>query len=814
MDSDFNVSTDVRCASDDAPIEYIEIELATDSPGEAEDHQFAKTLEDAPSGGVTAFSSVVDVEPHAFVTLQDVADTIEQSLKDETEKARAFLSTGDRDRYNAIKCRDIISVAWAGAFSRRRSGCWHSASGLVAIDVDRLDDTMNLQALKEKVFESSWVALIAETLSGAGLRIIVNAGVRDPDPSRYEAGWAAATRWLRESFALEADQAAADYTRTSALCHDPHVLYRLDSTPFPDDVSWRTCAVASEASVTPVNAEQVSDKTNKKDSFRGRRVDFGSVNRAILTRGAADVLSKLMPDGVQRGDDFVALNPTRDDKSHGSFKIHLQTGRWKDWATDDSGGDFVSLFGYLKGIESQAAAAREFCREFELDVGGEHDQFERDEGGTILRTIQNYRVAISILGVHLSYDELGMSEQIDGLEGFGPRVNDAALRCLFFRCEEILGFLPTFKTFSDLVLDECRKHRVHPVKSYLEKITWDGVSRLDTWLSRYAEASDTELNRSVGSKFMIAAVRRINHPGTKFDTMLVLEGEQGTCKSSLLRTLAVNESWFSDSLPLNADSKVIIEQTSGKWIIEACELQGLRKSDSEALKAMLSRSVDRARLAYGRLTEEVPRSCVFAGTTNSAEYLRDPTGHRRFWPVSTGRIDLEALLEDRDQLWAEAVHRERIGESITLPPELWNEAAQVQGAREIADPWLDRLGELLEGLVGRISTVNLFEALGVDLAKANQADKGRVGAAMKRLGWAKSRRKSWKGSYWYHRGDEAALTRVLVPVRSVARPYACTALRVECEGASLPAEPSELSTSGEGLSLTTEEAQRLLDPDS
>jgi predicted P-loop ATPase len=110
--------------------------------------------------------------------------------------------------------------------------------------------------------------------------------------------------------------------------------------------------------------------------------------------------------------------------------------------------------------------------------------------------------------------------------------------------------------------------------------------------------------------------------------MLIFEQPlQGTDKSSALAILAVNDDWFTDDLPLNVDSKKVIESLRGRWIIEAAELSGMKKADVEHLKAMLSRRIDRARMAYGRLPIEAPRQCVIAGTTNKGQYLRDTTGN-------------------------------------------------------------------------------------------------------------------------------------------------------------------------------------------
>jgi predicted P-loop ATPase len=171
------------------------------------------------------------------------------------------------------------------------------------------------------------------------------------------------------------------------------------------------------------------------------------------------------------------------------------------------------------------------------------------------------------------------------------------------------------------------------VCDYLDSLEWDGSPRLDKWLVTYAGAEDSSYVRAVGPLTLIAAVRRVRWPGAKFDELPVLESPtQGTDKSTAIRILAVKDDWFTDYLPLNAEPKVVIERTCGKWIIEAGELSGMRRGDIDKLKGLLSRSADRGRLAYAKFPSEVPRQFIAIGTTNNREYLKDQT-NRRFWPV-------------------------------------------------------------------------------------------------------------------------------------------------------------------------------------
>jgi predicted P-loop ATPase len=217
--------------------------------------------------------------------------------------------------------------------------------------------------------------------------------------------------------------------------------------------------------------------------------------------------------------------------------------------------------------------------------------------------------------------------------------------------------------------------------------------------------------------------------------MLVLEGKQGTNKSTALKILAVHKEWFSDDLPLNADGKRVIEGTQGHWIIEAAELKGMRKGETEALKSFLSRTDDHARLSYDRLTSHVPRQSVIFGTTNHEKYLKDVTGNRRFWPARVGKFKLKALRRNRDQLWAEAAYRESQGESTRLNSSLWDEAEFHQGKRLVDEPFVDTLREHLGDYEGKIRAVSAWKILGIEAGRRSQYDNERLSDAMRQLGW-------------------------------------------------------------------------------
>jgi predicted P-loop ATPase len=371
-------------------------------------------------------------------------------------------------------------------------------------------------------------------------------------------------------------------------------------------------------------------------------------------------------------------------------------------------------------------------------------------------------VALRRLGVLVRHDIFQDRLIIDGLAGCGPLLDDRAMERLWLTIDERFRFRPGKDFFWTVVGDEARQHAYHPVCAYLASLKWDGVPRIDKWLTTYGGAESTPYTDAVGALALVAAVRRVRQPGCKFDEMVVLESAQGTDKSTALRTLAVRDEWFSDDLPLgNADGKRVIEALAGRWIVEAAELNGMRKGDVDHLKASLSRTHDRARMSYDRLVTEAPRQCVIMGTTNSAEYLRDSTGNRRFWPVSIKRFDIDALRRDRDQLWAEAAAREAQGASIRLDPSLWAAAADEQAERRIADPWEEMIVEHLLGREGKLKVEDAWKLVGVPEGQRTQEHNRRLGEAMRKAGWDRTRRRA-RGdrSYVYCKGRSESWIRV------------------------------------------------------
>ena len=366
------------------------------------------------------------------------------------------------------------------------------------------------------------------------------------------------------------------------------------------------------------------------------------------------------------------------------------------------------------------------------------DGFVRGQNDEILRGHpENIRRACTLLGIALHHNAFLMLTEIT--EGnTRSELTDAKAIRLRFLIQEMFGFLPSKQLFEDVLTDIAHQNSYHPVRDYLDGLKWDGVPRIDNWLPVYAGAEDTPFNRSVGRIFLVAGVRRIRQPGAKYDTMLVFESGQGKDKSKALRALATKDEWFTDNLPLSADPKEVIEATCGVWIAEFAELDGISRRDVGHVKSFLSKQDDRARPAYGRRSERIPRQFVPAGSTNDAQYLLD-IENRRFWPVSIKKFDTEKLKRDVDQLWAEAAHYEAEGESITLQEDLWAAAAEAQEQREVDSPILDALRTIVRGK-DWISAALLWETLGTPLERRSSMVTA-VGKAMRKLNF--ERKQVW-----------------------------------------------------------------------
>ena len=317
----------------------------------------------------------------------------------------------------------------------------------------------------------------------------------------------------------------------------------------------------------------------------------------------------------------------------------------------------------------------------------------------------------------------------------------------------------------------------HPIREYLDALPeWDKVPRVDTLLIDYLGAEDNAYVRAVTRKTLCAAVRRVQEPGVKFDTMLVLNGPQGIGKSTLISRLAGE--WFSDSLNLgDTKDKTAAEKLQGYWILEIGELAGLRKAEVETLRSFLSRQNDIYRAAFGRRPTPHLRQCIFFGTTNAESgYLRDTTGNRRFWPVKTpgsgSKHSWDITAEEIGQIWAEVLVYVKAGEKLHLAADMESLAKEEQREALESDEREGLVRDFLEtplpenwddmdlferrsflsgvnnigakGTVRRTRVCNMeiwCELFGKDQGNLGRAESNALAAMLTKLGWTRQEKK-------------------------------------------------------------------------
>ncbi|MDU9302674.1 virulence-associated E family protein [Staphylococcus pseudintermedius] len=271
--------------------------------------------------------------------------------------------------------------------------------------------------------------------------------------------------------------------------------------------------------------------------------------------------------------------------------------------------------------------------------------------------------------------------------------DDSALRSYI---EKIYEIHHSGKT-KDAIISVALQNAYHPVRDYLNNLEWDKKPRLEKLFIKYLGVKDTKVNRTITRKALTAGVARVMEPGCKFDYMLTLYGPQGVGKSAILKKLGGG--WFSDSL-VSVTGKEAYEALQGVWIMEMAELAATRKAEVEAIKHFISKQIDRFRVAYGHYIEDFPRQCIFIGTTNKVDFLRDETGGRRFWPMTVNPDKVEVkwskLTKDEiNQIWAEAKHYYEQGEELYLDPELEEEMRSIQSKHTEESPYLGIIEEFL-----------------------------------------------------------------------------------------------------------------------
>lgn len=380
----------------------------------------------------------------------------------------------------------------------------------------------------------------------------------------------------------------------------------------------------------------------------------------------------------------------------------------KDEVKQIVGSALTHAKGELKVIQQAGYIQREPKFTYRKDKDG-------NETGEISQTIRNAEEAIRYdpdLYGRIRFNELSYAPNVYGNlpwkinSGWREWTNadDSNLRSLI---EARYGLKNKDKVM-DALNNVVHSQTINPVKDMLEAAheIWDGNKHVENLLTRFVGAEKTPYNEEVMHRYMLGAVKRIFKPGCKFDYMLILVGKQGTYKSSFLKFLAVNEEWFADNFN-TLDGDKAFEKLRGMWIVEMSELQATKRAkDVESIKAFITSSTDTYRTPYERRTEQRPRRCVLAGTSNPIDFLTDKTGNRRFLPVTCGVLpvknpyeDIEATKAEFIQAWGEIMDeylRAAGRVSLILPKKFEEEALKAQAAYLEDNPNIGIIQEWLD----------------------------------------------------------------------------------------------------------------------
>lgn len=563
--------------------------------------------------------------------------------------------------------------AWSPILWEDNERASDNAESVCALVYD-LDDPSeaDIDALGAKLFSLSWVYVIHETHSSTEtqkkFRLVIPCE-RDMSPAEYPAVW----EGVRALLNLRADPSCRDLARLFYLPARPEgaepgeveaggsvlmtPLASAPPAPAPRESS-PSVAPSVPLDLSPLRAGIARLPGEHKRALQ-EALDF----KLRLAKGEREnrlhaltcALVTVLPEGGNAASDWETV-----------LKIFEPVVDSME-AVEDKGRDYYLgrvRFSFERSYERrererrQREAARDY---FRPDPDGPDAwrgrliQMETKSGPRVKACTANVDLILEhdpAFRGHIRFDELRRRLEVTGGALAREQGSHAhALSVWLQRSEYAIDIAK--ESCGACLLGVARRHGYNPVAQYLESLVWDGTPRIGRLLLNYCEAEGApRFIESVTRKFLISAAARALDPGVKVDTVLVLQGPQGTRKTSLVETLAGE--WYT-TVNTRIDDKDTKMQATGAWFVELSELATAAKSTIEQLRGFLTQRKDHIRLPYGEAIEEFPRRCVFMGTTNADQPLSDPEGNRRFWVISCGRIDYLGISRIRDQIWAEAV---------------------------------------------------------------------------------------------------------------------------------------------------------------
>ena len=325
----------------------------------------------------------------------------------------------------------------------------------------------------------------------------------------------------------------------------------------------------------------------------------------------------------------------------------------------------------------------------------------------------------------IRYNEFSAQVAIDGQD-----IDDVAVTSLKMQLESpwIKDKIPTGDVI-EAASSVASEYAYHPIREYLESLTWDGQERIFHFFQTYLGSPADEYHMTVAHSLFVSAVARVMKPGCKVDTMVILQSDQGLGKTRLWTTLFGE---FCAEVTSSLNDKDFFSGLRGVWAADFGELDQFSKAETTRIKQIISQTFDHYRPHYGRAHKRFPRQCVFVGGTNHDNWQTDPTGARRFLPVEVHRhIDIEAVAEVRDQLWAEALHRYNAGEA-------WWRIVDAQAHQDeiyVGDSWEEIIGGWLLGRSIVTVAKVLSECLEIEPGRQTKSEQTRAGNVLRRLGW-------------------------------------------------------------------------------
>lgn len=346
-----------------------------------------------------------------------------------------------------------------------------------------------------------------------------------------------------------------------------------------------------------------------------------------------------------------------------------------------------------------------------LDYKIEYDKDGNEKGSKLQQTVRNFEIIMdndNRFAGKIKFDEFSRQEYLMGEipweseacnRAWGSH-DDAALYSII---QTDYG-VKNRNDYFDAIKNVSMRNKFHPVRDILESLEWDGTDRIRGLLPDYLGVEDTEYSYQVMRLWMLGAVARVYEPGCKFDYTMIFTGPQGLGKSTFLKMMALNDSWFNDSLD-SLDSDKAAQSLMGSWIVELAELKSLARTAGgvESVKRFLTAVQDKYRVPYERRADIFLRQCVFAGTTNKSDFLQDETGNRRFLIIQTGvnkpkkSLFVPEAIEDMKSAWAQAVHIWKTEQpELILPDSCRDEAQRLQNESMADDGKVGIITQFLE----------------------------------------------------------------------------------------------------------------------